>query len=265
MFALRESDTKKQRYMQPGETWALPEASFIDFPMRADPTEISYSAQIKTLTLGMRRIVSVSPLKMGEMFSRVFLLDRNFRFTLSGERKASTVDFLTPAYNSVNEYLSMLQAENTFFQGMNQCTVGRGTAHYLTDGAGTSNNELAAIRRMAQQLQSQGLHLYAKTGTIDNSVSKNQSNLLAIIITNGDMRQARIRDGRLFIGDQPLKFYVIYTFMDKTSSAYPSPRGKKRSIQCQSLLRGVNSARFHKFFSAPQQPSTTILQDTSNN
>lgn len=265
MFALRESDTKKQRYMQPGETWALPEASFIDFPMRADPTEISYSAQIKTLTLGMRRIVSVSPLKMGEMFSRVFLLDRNFRFTLSGERKASTVDFLTPAYNSVNEYLSMLQAENTFFQGMNQCTVGRGTAHYLTDGAGTSNNELAAIRRMAQQLQSQGLHLYAKTGTIDNSVSKNQSNLLAIIITNGDMRQARIRDGRLFIGDQPLKFYVIYTFMDKTSSAYPSPRGKKRSIQCQSLLRVVNSQRFRKFFSEAQQPSTTTQQETSNN
>ena len=266
MFTLRESDVKKQRYMQPGETWALPEASFIDFPMRADPTEISYSAQIKTLTLGMRRIVSMSPLKMGEMFSRVFLLDRNFHFTLSGERKASTVDFLTPAYNSVADYLSMLQAENTFFRGMNLCTVGRGTAHYLTDGAGTSNNEPAAIRRMAQQLQSQGLFLYAKTGTIDNSVSKNQSNLLAIIITNGDMRQARIQDGRIFIGDRPLKFYVIYTFMDKTSSAYPSPRGKKRSIQCQSLLRVVNSARFRKFFSEPEQPSsTTIQQSTSNN
>lgn len=256
MFELRTSGNEQKRYMQPGEAWALPEASFIDFPMRADPTEVSYSQQIKTLTLGMRRIVNISPLKMGEMYGRIFLLDRNFRFTLSGARRPSHVDFLTPAYSGVADYLDMLKADNSFYRGMNLCATD-GTARHITDGYKT--NAPAAIRAMAQRLQSQGLWLYAKTGTIDNSVSHNQSNLLAIIITNGDMRQATITDNQIFIGGRPLKFYVIYTFMDKTSLAYPQPRGKRRSIQSQTLLRVVNSQRFRKFFAEPQQTSSTTI------
>jgi len=248
VFAQKESDSTKRRYMQSGETWALPEPSFIDFPTRADPSEITYSAQIKTLTLGMRRLVNISPLKMGEMFSRVFLLDRHFRFTLSGPRPISHIDFLTPAYDdNPEQFLQMLQDEHTFYQGMNLCAQ-IGTANYLTGNKVSRDYDFAAMRRFAQETGARGLHLYAKTGTIDNTASKNQSNLLAVIVTNGDMRNAKIQDNLYMnINGRPLKFYTIYMFMDKTM---PSGIAKqyKRAFQTQAVLRAINSTRCRQFF-----------------
>ncbi|MBR4239822.1 MAG: hypothetical protein IKQ03_10500 [Prevotella sp.] len=253
-FALREKDPDKRRFMQPGEGWALPEASFIDFRMRADPTEITYSQQIKTLTLGMRRLVNISPLKMGEMFSRVFLLDRNFRFTLSGERKVSTVDFLTPAYNSVGDYLSMLQANHSFYQGLHRCALPAGNE--VVDGQ-TMAYQRGTASYLSNVRRSGSLHFYAKTGTIDN-MNLNQSNLLAVVITNGDMRRAQIRDNQLVIDGQPLKFYVVYIFMDKTlGSKFPIASSQKQPLQIGAVQRVVNSQRFRKFFAQPQQTSST--------
>ena len=252
-FALREKGPDKRRFMQPGEGWAVPEASFIDFPLRADPTEISYSAQIKTLTLGMRRIVSVSPLKMGEMFSRVFLLDRNFHFTLSGERKPSRVDFQTPAYSGVGEYLDMLQANRSFYQGLHRCAMVAGNE--VVDGQ-TMNYERGTAYYLSSVRRPGNLHFYAKTGTIDN-MNLNQSNLLAVVITNGDMRRAQIRDNQLFIDGQPLKFYVLYIFMDKTlASKFPQASNKKVPLQNGAVQRVVNSQRFRDFFSStPSAPA----------
>ena len=253
-FALREKDPNKRRYMQPGEGWALPEPSFIDFPMRADPTEISYSQQIKTLTLGMRRIVSVSPLKMGEMFSRVFLLDRNFHFTLSGERRPSRVDFLTPAYSSVGDYLGMLQGNRSFYQGLHRCTMVAGNE--VVDGQTMNYKKNGTASYLSNVRRPDNLHFYAKTGTIDN-MDLNQSNLLAVVITNGDMRKAKINDNQLVIDGHPLKFYVVYIFMDKTlGSKFPIAKTKKIPLQNGAVQRVVNSQRFRKFFAEPQPSST---------
>ena len=231
---------KSQRWLMPAEAWAIPEPSFIDFPLRANDAELSYAQKIKTITLGMRRVVSVTPLKMAEMFGRMFLLDNKFRFTISNpERYQSNISYNVPAYDNVpNGYLKMLQAERSFFQGMRGCATTGGTAKYLKD-LKIDNEPLETCQR---------LFVYAKTGTIDNN-NNNQANMLAVIITNADMQQVRIKDGKMVTPeDKPLKFYVIYIAQDKTLKRTTS-RGLKKSFQTGVVQTVINSSGFHQFFS----------------
>ena len=224
-----------KRWMMPAEAWAIPEPSFIDFPLRANDKELSYAQKIKTITLGMRRVVSVTPLKMGEMYARMFLLDNHFRFTVSRpEQYQSHISYNVPAYdNQPINYLEMLQAENSLFQGMTGCALTGGTAGYMD--------------QISRDLQSNGLHMYAKTGTIDNN-NINQASLLAVVITNTDMQKVSIENGKMVTPTtQPLKFYVIYIAQDKTKGNSKSWANKK-DFQKGVMRCVINSDRFKKFF-----------------
>lgn len=231
----------KKRWLIPAETWAAAEPSFIDFPLRADSSQLSYAQQIKTLTLGMRRVVSVSPLKMAEMFARMFLLDNRFHFTVSNPKPyVSSVSYAVPAYdNAPARYLSMLQADHSFYLGMQRCAT-EGTASYMSTFRGREN--------LVAKLQRQGLFMYAKTGTIDNT-DINQANLLAVIITNADMQRVTINNNQMLTPDgRPLKFYVIYMAQDKTLLGSQS-RQIKNMFQRRVVETVINSSNFRKFFS----------------
>lgn len=227
---------KNRPWLMPEETWTVPEPSFIDFPLRADDAQLSYIQKIKTITLGMRRVVTVTPLKMGEMFGRLFLLDNNFRFTISRPNPyQSIVNFNLPAYdNQAENYLKMLQAERSFFEGMRGCAISGGTAGYM--------------EKLGKELESQGKYLYAKTGTIDNN-KNNQANLLAVIITNADMQKVTIKDGKLVTPEgNLLKYYVIYIAQDKTLNGSRS-RILKQKYQKDVVRTVMHSRRFKDFFS----------------
>ena len=240
----------RKRWLMPGEAWAVAEPSFLDFPLRADDAELSYAQKIKTITLGMRRVVSISPLKMAEMYARMFLLDNHFGFTISREKSYEhSVSYNVPAFdNSPERYLSMLQGDHSLYLGMERCATeirnnsgSRPTAHYLN-----------GIR---DQLLRSGLHLYVKTGTIDNqSLNKefnNQANLLAVVITNADMRQVQIRNGRMVSPDgRILKFYVIYIAQDKTLGRPKASQSRilKNHFQTGVIQRVIASSRFRQFF-----------------
>ena len=227
---------KNRPWLATSEAWTIPEPSFIDFPLRADDSELSYIQKIKTITLGMRRIVTVTPLKMGEMFGRLFLLDNNFRFTISRPSPyQSIVNFNLPAYNNqADNYLKMLQADRSFYQGMRGCAMSGGTAAYM--------------EQLSKELEGQGKYLYAKTGTIDNN-KNNQANLLAVIITDADMQKITIKDGKMLTPKgNPLKYYVIYIAQDKTLSGSRS-RQLKIKYQQDVVKTVKNSRRFKEFFS----------------
>lgn len=244
-FEMIEPDASRRRWMVQSERWAVPEPSFIDFPSRADSLELAYAMQIKSFTLGMRRIINVSPLKMGEMFSRLFMLDKNFRFRVSGPATPSKVDFVAPAYSNLGDFLDMLQGPHSFYQGLHRCAMPSGNEDVdgmLMQYAGGTAAYLNTI-----QLP-QGLYVYAKTGTINRDRNSNsQSGLLAVIITNGDMRHAIIHNDQIYVRDRqsqlrPLKFYVIYTFMDKIQ------RERKKHFQIGTVSRVIRSSRFREFF-----------------
>lgn len=220
------------------EPWVMPEPSYIDYPLWSDPSQLSYAQRIKTLTLGMRRVISVSPLKMAEMYSRLFLLDKNFRYTLSIQPYNSSVDFDARAYDSVDSYLNMLKGDKSLFAGMRECALS-GTARYLN-----------SISSEYNQNHKDSIYFYAKTGTINDAsvdrkmrVSLNDA-LLAVIITNADMKKAVIKDGHITVNDKPVKFYVVYIFMDK----FCKGMGGIKSKIYKDVFRTIcNSKRFKMF------------------
>ena len=242
---LARSKGNKNKWLWKNEAWSVAEPSFIDFPLWADDDQLSYAQKIKTLTLGMRRVVSISPLKMAEMFSRMFLLDNRFHFTVSRPAPyAPSVNYVVPAFGGEPaRYLAMLQSERGFFQGMSECPRTGGTANYL-DG-------------VDRRLQAHGLFVYAKTGTIDTN-NKNQANLLAVVITNADMRRVTISGNRMVTPDgQPLKFYVVYIAQDKTLRLTES-KSIKNTYQRRVVETVVSSWRFRKFFGLQQTNQTSI-------
>ena len=64
------------------------------------------------------------------------------------------------------------------------------------------------------------------------------------------MRRAEINDQRqLTIDGRPVKFYVVYLFMDKTlRSKYPAAAATKQNFQRGAVQRVVESKRFLDFF-----------------
>lgn len=220
------------------EQWIAPEPSYLDFPLWSDPSQVSYAQRIKTLTLGMRRVVSVSPMKMAEMYSRLFLLDKNFRYTLSTKPYISHVDFKTPAYESVGVYLQMLKGDHSLFAGMSKCAES-GTASYLRKVCAKYN-----------ETHKSKIFFYAKTGTINDasldrkmSISLNDA-LLAVVIANADMQKAEIKDGRMTVNGRPVKFYVVYAFMDKSAKGM----GTVKSRFYEEVFNAICSSRRFQMF-----------------
>lgn len=207
--------------------WVQPEPSFVDFVLRRDTFEIPYDENFKSITLGSRHLVNVTPWHMAQMYSKLFLLDNRMRFSFTPEeRDTSYVQFDTHGHNSIEEFLKQLQHPNTFFQGMADCLKAPGTA------------------RNVNLVKQGGLFYYAKTGTI-NSGNNIESGLLALIITNMDMRKVKIKDGKI-VGpnNQPLKFCVIYMAQNQIKGITDL-----RALQTKVANTVLDSNRFKYFMS----------------
>ncbi len=206
-------------------SWVQPEPSFVDFELRKDTLQIPYDENFKSITLGSRHLVNVTPWHMAQMYSKLFLLDNRMRFSLTREdRVPSSVQFDAHGHDSIQSYLSQLQDARTLFQGMADCLVSPGTA------------------RNVNLHRQEGHFYYAKTGTI-NSGNRIESGLLAVIITNMDMRRVRINNGILVdSNNRPLKFCVIYMAQNQTKKI----KGL-RSLQTEIANAVIESERFNHF------------------
>ena len=228
---LQEQWQRQHQTAMPGTGWITPEPSFIDFPLIADRHNLPYDMQVKALTLGQRKVIDVTPVQLVSMYGNLFSMDRAFSLTLNPDRKPGSRLPLQTDGSEAN-YLRMLQSPTSLFAGMEAC-IQEGSARYLKN-----------------LVQENGLYWYAKTGTIADTSHENQTSMLAVIITNGDMRHATILQGRLCVNGKPLKLVITYIFNDDSDKALSQ---LKKDYQKAVMKAIVNSPCFKDFITS-QEP-----------
>lgn len=166
--------------------YAFPQASFFNSSERGkDPT----TEGVKMTAIGKHSVWLVSPLKMAEMYGRMISFNRNYRLTIDAGSPAPPFAPLSIDGNA-NNYLAMRNAQ--FIRGLSE----------VFTGGGTAANVYNQIRNNLGHY-----HIYGKTGTIDGKENGRdiEDHLLAVVITDRDIRQLRTPDE--FAN---LRFYVIY-------------------------------------------------------
>ena len=205
------------------ESWTAPEPSFIDFELRKNPTEVNYASAIRGVTLGMRRFMDITPLKMAEMFGKLASMNTSFHLTVNPEYHNEVTDFsIDDSWGSEDKYTSFLG--NNLFKGM-ASVIDYGTATYLK-----------GIKKQLHD-ENRNVFMYAKTGTINDSSINEETGLLAVIISDTDLQTANKEQRRT------AKFYVIYMFMDNIKG-----NGKaKQDLQKGCVQAVVNSKHFKNY------------------
>ena len=205
------------------ESWTAPEPSFIDFELRKNPTEVNYASAIRGVTLGMRRFMDITPLKMAEMFGKLASMNTSFHLTVNPEYHNEVTDFsIDDSWGSEDKYTSFLG--NNLFKGM-ASVIDYGTATYLK-----------GIKKQLHD-ENRNVFMYAKTGTINDSSINEETGLLAVIISDTDLQTANKEQRRT------AKFYVIYMFMDNIKG-----NGKaKQDLQKGCVQSVVNSKHFKNY------------------
>lgn len=164
--------------------YVYPEFSYLDLKMRNELYSTTYPTYLENMVrktaTGQKYVWHVTPAKMAQMFGSLISMNRLYRLTLDPERELEYERFTT--WDNESEYVSKVQ--NQILQGMSDIF------------------KYGTLRSM--RLPS-GYHYYAKTGTIDGQkrvgrkLQRTQSQLLGIVISDKDLRQADPKDVRMFV------------------------------------------------------------------
>ena len=161
--------------------YVYPEFSYLDLKMRNELYSTTYlENMVRKTATGQKYVWHVTPAKMAQMFGSLISMNRLYRLTLDPERELEYERFTT--WDNESEYVSKVQ--NQILQGMSDIF------------------KYGTLRSM--RLPS-GYHYYAKTGTIDGQkrvgrkLQRTQSQLLGIVISDKDLRQADPKDVRMFV------------------------------------------------------------------
>lgn len=177
----RKNNVESKLKLSNNFPWVFPQASTIyDYEMRN--SELTPAERLRQYTLGASP-VKVTPVKMAEMYGKLYSLHPDFHATVIPHREKFIEPWLDRNGDATNNYFSFYR-EN-LFNGMASC-VQKGTADYL-----------GKVRN--------GYYLYAKTGTLSLREGVSDDRMLAVIICNKDI----INDGRVESPDD-YKFMVVY-------------------------------------------------------
>lgn len=145
-------------------TWASPESShFLQYLRIAEDPVENFNRGFRAPALGGSPI-SVTPLKMLEMYGKMITFKSRFRGTIDFPSTDSSVWNYDTAWGALSSYQEFAGAN--IFQAMENA-VANGTAAPLTGGQ--------------HQYGQSGYYLYAKTGTIDDNQGDNSKRLILII------------------------------------------------------------------------------------
>lgn len=165
---------------------------------------------------------AVTPLKMAEMFGRLFSHDRSFRLTLNPDAETGEpVPFdIDPLYKKSGDLYEDILG-NFLFEGMNRVVNEQGTAGRLSS--------------ITQELRRQGYYLYGKTGTISR-IGGRESQLLGLVISKEKLHGLE-NPGEIWDLMKRNRFYVLYFSNAGGYHDYPLIRNTIKSVIGSSEFR----------------------------
>lgn len=182
--------------------FAYPAISYL--PERERITKQGTHDAIRNTTLGAYPF-QVTPLKMAEMYGKLFSQNRKFRLTLNPLFHSDYEPFVRDkAYEQDTLYANILS--NHLFGGM-AAVPEDGTAYKLN-----------GLRKELKENKSDKYYLYAKTGTIGSAGSGINTQLLAVVITKTPFNSTGVED--FWENTKKHQFYVAYFLTEKSSHDY---------------------------------------------
>lgn len=177
----KNNDIKSKHELSTHFSWVFPqESSIFDYELR-NPS-MTPAERLRQYALGASP-VKVTPMKMAEMYGRLYALHPDFHASVIPNETPFTEPWLD-RNGTVSSTFVNLYRQNVY-RGMQKC-VQEGTAKYLT--------------------QIKGYYLYAKTGTLSLGANSNDDRMLAVIISNRDLTTSE--QERTLADDH--KFMVVY-------------------------------------------------------
>lgn len=199
--------------------FAFPRFSYLPEHMRIGENQ-NYIDALNGTTLG-GNLFQVTPLKMAEMYGKLFSQNKAYSLTLNPNYEQSYEPFVrAEEYDRGGLYENILS--NHLFKGMSQVTEPPGTAR--------------ALEKFTKELRNAGYQVYAKTGTI-SLANTEESQLLGVVITKGKLDGLEKDDFNDATRD--LRFYVMYFLNEEGKHFYPMIENALKQI--------YNSSEFQKY------------------
>lgn len=177
----KNNDIKSKHELSTHFSWVFPqESSIFDYELR-NPS-MTPAERLRQYALGASP-VKVTPMKMAEMYGRLYALHPDFHASVIPNETPFTEPWLDRNGTASSTFVNLYR--QNVYRGMQKC-VQEGTAKYLT--------------------QIKGYYLYAKTGTLNLGANSNDDRMLAVIISNRDLTTSE--QERTLADDH--KFMVVY-------------------------------------------------------
>ncbi len=177
----KKNDIKSKHELSTHFPWVFPQESTIfDYELRKpslDPAE-----RLRQYTLGADPI-KVTPMKMAEMYGRLFALHPDFHATVIPNKTPFKEPWLDRNGTTSDHFINLYR--QNVYRGMEKCAH-EGTAKYLS--------------------KINGYYLYAKTGTLSLDKNHNDDKMLAVIISNRNLTDS----SEDVVSADDYKFMVVY-------------------------------------------------------
>lgn len=139
--------------------------------------------------------IKVTPLKMAEMYGRLFAFDRSFKATLDPYPKRQQDNIIQDDAWGDNNYFSFVQGN-----------IYSSLEKVIKEGTGRNLNRYIKNQQKGYNRKRYNFYYYAKTGTISSvdEKSRQQDKLLMVTISNKNLSKIEASDL------EDVKFYTIY-------------------------------------------------------
>lgn len=186
----------------------------------------AYASRLRQYTLGSDPL-HITPLKMAEMYGKLFSLNSDFESSLFLNNRSFTEPWVDHKGETWSDAFNFYK--KNLYIGMKHCALD-GTAKFLSPDNFPS-------------LHNKGLYVYAKTGTLNVGKTDKNGNyiypddrMLAVIITNKEILDCE--------NPTDYKFYVVYFRFAKTGVM----KFNDRNIPVEVLRAISESNSFKKYF-----------------